>query len=269
MVRRNRERQSRPPAPDATVVARARLKLERHARIWSERPLTRAIYRDYHELVDAARSRVKGHDVEVGAGHGSFAEFRPSTIACDVVPCPWLDCAADAAGLPFADESLANVIMIDVLHHLSAPRAFFAGASEALAPGGRIIFIEPYVSPVSWLAWRFFHEEGIDTSADPLATEQAASAFTAYDPWDANIAIPTLLFWRHLKRFRELFPEFQVLRRERFDMLVMPLSGGFERRRWIPRVLVPAARVVERGLAPLAAFLAFRCLIVIEKTCQV
>ena len=86
------------------------------------------------------------------------------------------------------------------------------------------------------------------------------------DPWEANIAIPTLVFWRHREAFGRRFPELHVVRRQRLDMVVMPLSGGFERRRLIPLFLVPVARVLERVLAPLAPWLAFRCFLVIEKT---
>ncbi len=253
---------------DAARVAqdRARARLERHAAIWRMRPLTRDIYRRYHQTIDAARSTVPGADVEVGAGHGSFAEFRPGTVSCDIVPCPWLSCSADATRLPFADESLANIIMIDVLHHVARPIAFLKQTARVLAPGGRLILLEPYVSPVSSIAWRYFHDEHIDTHIDPLKERATAADAPEEDPWEANIAIPTLVFWRHLSTFRKRFPELRVIRRQRLDMIVMPLSGGFERRRLIPLFLIPVARALERVLAPLAPWLAFRCFLLIEKT---
>ena len=52
----------------------------------------------------------------------------------DVVGAPWHDreCSADA--LPFADGGLGALVLFDVLHHLTAPRAFFAEATRALGP---------------------------------------------------------------------------------------------------------------------------------------
>ena len=277
-----------------TTEDRARRRLEEHARIWDDRPLVRAIYRGYHEAIDSARSAAPGADVEIGAGHGSFAEFRPGTISCDIVPCPWLDCAADATSLPFADAALSNIIMVDVLHHIADPARFFTESTRVLAPGGRIIMIEPYVSPISYLAWRFFHDEDVDLEADPLDGQQTRSTNTdatrhedslrshadiharqsdetalgrtsSDDPWDANTAIPTLLFWRNISRFRNQFPQLSVITRRRFDYFLYPLSGGFERRPLIPRPLIPVARLLERALTPLQALLAFRCMITIEK----
>jgi len=244
---------------------RARERLERHAAIWSARPLLRQIYRRYHGTIDRARCSVAGSDIEIGAGHGSFAELRPNTVSCDIVPCPWLDCAADASRLPFADESLANIVMIDVLHHVDRPADFFDGAARALASGGRILLIEPYVSPVSWVAWHYFHNENIDIQARPLETDDSCEDLGASDPWEANVAVPTLLFWRDIEAFHRRFPVLSVIRRERFDSLLFPLSGGFEMRQWVPLSLAPVVRAVERLLTPFAPLLAFRCLVVIEK----
>ncbi|NLX12155.1 MAG: class I SAM-dependent methyltransferase [Phycisphaerales bacterium] len=243
----------------------ARRRLEQHAAIWRERPLLRRIYRGYHEMLNTALSAVEGPSIEVGAGHGSFAEFHRDILSCDIVPCPWLDCAADATRLPFAESSLANLVMIDVLHHLAAPARFFAEAERVLRPGGRILMIEPYVSPISWLAWNYFHDEDVDLRACPLSDAPAEPQADLKDPWTANTATPTLLFWRDLAEFRARFPRLSILRRTRFDLLLYPLSGGFERRQLVPQKLTPAVRGLERLLSPLSRGLAFRCFIVLQK----
>ena len=244
---------------------RARAKLELHAELWHDRPLTRDIYHGYHQAIALARSRVEGMDLELGSGHGSFARFAPGTVSCDVVPCSWLDCAADATRLPFHDASFANIIMIDVLHHLANPVEFFSEAQRALVPGGRILLLEPYVSPISWIAWRFFGEELIDTTVRPLTDEAPSPSVGTVDPWDANVAVPTLLFWREREAFHARFGDLSVISRRRFDLLLYPLSGGFEHRRLVPMWLVPFVRACERLLTPLAPLMAFRCFVVIEK----
>lgn len=254
-----------PQVGERAAQRRARERLERHAAIWGSRPLLRQIYQRYHQAIDRARCSVPGADIEIGAGHGSFVELRPKTVSCDIVPCPWLDCAADAGCLPFADESLANIIMVDVLHHIHRPARFFESASRALAPGGRILLIEPYVSPISWVAWRYFHHENIDTRAQLLRDDGEPDQLATRDPWEANIAVPTLLFWRDLRAFHRRCPALSVIRRERFDLLLFPLSGGFEMRQLVPLTLAPLVRAAERLLAPLTPILAFRCLVVIEK----
>ena len=243
----------------------SRERLNRRAEIWNKRPLVRDIYRGYHRLIRDSRSTIPGAAVELGAGHGSLADSWPGLITADVTPCPWLDCAVNACFLPFRNECLSNIVMLDVLHHLEEPRRFFSEAARTLAPGGRILMLEPYTSPISWIAWRYVHEEEVDLSVDPLKEGPRRGRDSAKDSWDANIAIPTLLFWRHLDAFRSRFPGLSVVRRERFDFLLYPLSGGFEQRRLVPSGLAGVVRACERFLTPLAWLLAFRCFIVIEK----
>ena len=245
----------------------ARERLDRRAALWRRRPLVRDIYRRYHAMIRAARSTVLGTAIELGAGHGNLAEHLPGVLSCDIIPCPWLDCAADAGRLPFRDAGLSNIIMIDVLHHVEEPRRFFREAARTLAPGGRILLVEPYASPISRIAWRRFHEEDFDMSARPLQDDPRPGDAALKDPWEANIAIPTLLFWREIEMFRAAFPRLAVTRRERFDLLLYPLSGGFERRQLVPSALAPVLRVGERLISPLAGLLAFRCFVVIEKVC--
>lgn len=247
------------PYPDA------RARLEHHADVWRDRPLIREIYAGYHAMIRSALSAVPGANIEVGAGHGSFSSSHRNILSCDLVPCPWLDCAADALDLPFREGSLSNIVMVDVLHHLVTPGRFFEQACRALAPGGRIVLLEPYTSPFSWIAWRFFHDEDIVLTADPLCDDPSAALRPGDDPWEANIAIPTLVFWRDLAKFRVRFPQLHIVRRDRLDMLVYPLSGGFEQQRMIPMKLVPLFNWVERRLSLLSPLLAFRCFVVLQK----
>jgi SAM-dependent methyltransferase len=51
--------------------------------------------------------------------------------------------AGDAAAVPVASGSMRLVLVRDVLHHLRAPELAVAEAVRVLAPGGRLIVIEP------------------------------------------------------------------------------------------------------------------------------
>ena len=58
--------------------------------------------------------------------------------------------------------------MFDVLHHLERPRLFFQEAERVLGPGGRVVMIEPAITPLSGLFYRNFHPEPVIMSAGPL-----------------------------------------------------------------------------------------------------
>lgn len=51
--------------------------------------------------------------------------------------------AADAMALPFRDGAFASVLVRDLLHHLPEPRRAMAEAARVLAPGGRLVLLEP------------------------------------------------------------------------------------------------------------------------------
>src|SRR4051812_19105576 len=168
--------------------------------------------------------------IEVGAGIGTLRESLPSVVATDVEPTPWSELVVDAQDLPYADASLANVVGVDVLHHVPRPMRVLAEVRRTLRLGGRLVLLEPYGSLVSTAAYRFAHHEDWDPGADPFAD----AAQSSDRPLDANGAIPTLLFFRRMDELRRRFPELRLVHRERLAMLAYPLSGGLTGRPLAP-----------------------------------
>jgi SAM-dependent methyltransferase len=231
-------------------------------RTWERRPALRSLYRAWYEQMVTRLAGPPGETVELGCGIGSFKEFYPAAIATDVQATPWAERLADAEQLPFEDGSLANLVMADVIHHLPHPTRLFAEAARTLRPGGRLIALEPYYSPVSGLAYRFAHHERADPRVDPFSGIAKSTA----DPLDANNALPTVLFWRQHVSFTERFPSLPIVERRRFALLAYPLSGGFTRRQLLPDRALQRLHSFERVLRPLAPLAGFRCLVVLERT---
>jgi SAM-dependent methyltransferase len=242
--------------------ARTLGRFEAHRRAWQANPALRALYAEWYGRVAAALPPPSlGPRVELGSGPGLAREFIPELELTDVVGAPWHDreCSADA--LPFPDGGVGALVLFDVLHHLTSPRAFFAEATRVLAPGGRIVLCEPYVSPLSYPIYRWFHEEPLDMKVDPLATHGADDR----DPFDSNQAIPTLMFGRARAAFAAAFPSLRLARVEHLAGPSYPASGGFSRGPLLPWPLWSALHRIERRLpAALARQIAFRMLVVLE-----
>jgi SAM-dependent methyltransferase len=246
---------------DAAAPFRART-LERfaeHRRAWDSNPSLRLLYRRWYERI-RDQLPAQGPWVELGSGPGFAREFIPQMQLTDLVQAPWHDRQVDAGALPFEDGSLGALVLFDVLHHLPAPARFLGEVVRVLRPGGRLVLCEPYVSPLSFPIYRFFHEERLDMKVDPLAETQAG------DPFDANQAIPTLLLEKHAAELARRFPELRLLRVERLAGVSYPASGGFSRGPLLPLVLWKALLAVEDRLPP-AVFRAigFRMLAVLER----
>lgn len=207
-------------------------------------------------------SSVAGATVELGSGIGRLADAVPDAVLTDVVPTPYVNVLADAEALPFADRSLANLLLLDVFHHLARPSRFLDEAVRTLASGGRVILLEPYCSPVSTLAYRHAHHEDVDLHVDAFADAPALAS----SPWTANQALPTLAFFRETQQLAGRWPELRLVERRRLTLFLWILSGGNSRRQLAPAWVYTPLAALERVLSPLCVFAAFRCLVVLERT---
>lgn len=235
--------------------------LYEHRELWEQKPVLRAIYSDYYSRIVAMCTA--GRTLEIGGGSGNLKGLLNDVISTDIVPMSWLDAAADAQALPFADACLANIVMVDVLHHIERPYRFISEARRVLHPGGRLVLLEPAITPVSWVFFKLFHPEPVRMNEDPL---RDGPLDKEREPFDANQAIPTLIFGRHRPRFDKMFPEFSVHHLERLSLLAYPMSGGF--RPWciIPKAAVGAVLALENLCAPLLGrAMAFRLFVVLTR----
>jgi SAM-dependent methyltransferase len=232
--------------------------LREHERAWEARPLLRRIYRDWFELLASRLSRVPGPTIELGSGIGQLRDAVPDLVTTDVESTPWADRVVDAEALPYGDGELANVVMLDVYHHLPRPAAFLDEARRALAPGGRVVMLEPYCSPLSSLAYRLHHER-LELDADGFAESDST------DPLDANLAQTTLAFYRQRDEYGRRWPELPLVEDRLLSLLVYPLSGGFTRRPLLPDAAYRPLSTVERALSALLPLAAFRCLVVLQR----
>jgi SAM-dependent methyltransferase len=236
--------------------------LEERRRIWESKEIIRRLYSKWYGLIKECLR--PGITLELGGGSGNLKDFLPETITSDIVFEPWLDAVMDAHAIPFKEESLDNIVLFDVLHHLMAPAGFFCEVERVLKPAGRAILMEPYVSWLSYPVYRFLHAEGMEWHTDPFLDESSKRK----EPFAGNQAVPTLLFEKYREKFLALFPRLSLIREQKLDSLIYPLSGGFHQLSLCPLFLWGFIEGVEGLLNPLARFLAFRLFIVLEKCTQ-
>jgi SAM-dependent methyltransferase len=254
-----------PPDLPQEMRERTLARFEEHRRAWQANPALRASYGGWYRRI---RAELPAHElgpwIEIGSGPGFAREFIPEMVLTDVVQAPWHQRRVSAESLPFARGEVGALVLFDVLHHLADPAIFFAEAVRVLRPGGRLVLMEPYVSPVSGVVYRLFHEEPVDMSVDPWAPPLPSSA---KDPFVSNQAIPTLIFGSDRgEKLAQRFPLLAVKRIERLAGFSYPATGGFSGRALLPFFLWRALHAVEEKLPDLAFRLfGFRLLVVLER----
>lgn len=208
--------------PDTTALRR---------QIISSKPFLKAIYDEWYQMLMSHLPEVDGRVLELGSGAGYLNHFIPSLIATEVFIVPGISLVADGRHLPFRDESLRAIVFTDVLHHIPDVRTFFAEACRCLVRGGRVLMIEPWVTPWSqFINTRFHHE--------PFRPDAEDWSFPASGPLSgANGAIPWILFVRDRKRFELEFPSLAIEQIHPFLPFRYLVSGGVSMRSLMPGFL--------------------------------
>ena len=200
--------------------------------------------------------------LEVGAGPGflsAHARERRKDLRCtasDLHPLPWNSVAADAGRLPLADGSVGAVVGLDVLHHFGRPSGFFREAARVLGADGRIVLVEPWITPLSWVIYRFFHQEDCRLSRRPVepVPGREGQLRRATPPcrgrWSAR---------RPESRWREL--GLSPPRVRRLNAFAYVLSLGFRPGSLLPRALASPAMALDRATSPLAPLTALRAVL--------
>ncbi len=240
-------------------------RLREHRRLWQSKPVLARVYAPWFEDLLALAphgSRV----LEVGAGPGFLGaaarESRPDLrwTSSDLHPAPWNDVAADAGRIPLADAAVDAVVGLDVLHHLSDPAAFFREAARVLRAGGRIALVEPWISPLSWVVYRFFHQEGCRLSVDAWRPFPGPDK----DSFEGDAAVPwKIVSETTASRWREL--GFLAPRTVRLNAFGYLLSLGFRPGSLLPSFLAGPMCALDRATRALAPLTALRAILVWEK----
>jgi SAM-dependent methyltransferase len=195
--------------------------------IWSK-PFLKAIYDEWYTILRTALPKGDGATLEIGSGGGFCSEFIPDLITSEILPCPGVRVVLDARQLPFANGSLRAIVMTNVLHHIPQVDRFLAEGSRCLQAGGKILMIEPWVTPWSRFTYKHFHHE-------PFDPEAADWSFPSSGPLSgANGAVPWIVFERDRAKFQSRFPELAIEQVRPFLPFRYLVSGGVSMRSLMP-----------------------------------
>jgi len=237
--------------------------IDKNQEYWKRKPLLRTLYKDFYRLISDHLSQLPdGKIVELGSGLGNIHDVIPECIRTDLFPNPWIDQIENAYKLSFADESVSDLILTDVFHHLKYPGTALHELHRVLRKGGRLIMLEPCISMLGLLVYGVLHDE-------PIAVTKEIEWF-APETWiPENIDFyaaqgnATRIFMSN--RYRLKLMNWQKVKTIRLSAIAYAASGGFSKPQLYPTALLPFIKRSEKILDLFPILFATRLLVILEK----
>jgi len=228
--------------------------------IIASKPFLKCIYDEWYRTLAHELPAGDGQVLELGSGAGYCERYIPGLITSEIFHCSRAKVVADAQQLPFADGSLRAIVMTDVFHHMPHAERFFAEAARCLRRGGKILMIEPWVTPWSRLVYTRLHHE-------PFRPEAEDWSFSSTGPLSgSNQTIPWIVFVRDRCKFESLFPELSIERIRPFMPFRYLVSGGVGLRNLMPGFTHAAWAGLEGMMESQMALLAMFAFVALQRS---
>ena len=200
--------------------------------------------------------------IELGSGVGFIKEFDQTIITSDVVFNQFTDKIIDGNQIPYKENQVNSIFGIFCFHHFKDPFNFLKDLEVKLKPGGLCILIEPYYGILANFIYKRIHEaEYFDEREDFNFKIQNKTAMEK-----ANQALSYIYFVKNKKKFKENFPQLEVVHTSIFgNYLRFLFSGGLNFRKILPDFFIRPIKLFEKILIPLKRVLGLHYLIVIRK----
>jgi SAM-dependent methyltransferase len=245
-------------------ISQHNLEIHENQSHWQRKPALQAVYRDFYQRISRwLAPQITGATLELGSGMGNIKEIIPHCLTSDLFPNPWLDRVENAYALDFGDAALANLILFDVFHHLEHPGPALAEMARAVAPGGRLIILEPGMGFLPRIVYRLFHHEPLGFG-QPIQWDAPAG----FDPHGRTYYAAQGNSWRVFmngEQSARLAPGWALVKVEPLPAWSWLLCGGLRGPQLYPDVALPLLQKLEQPLRLLPRLFASRLLVVLER----
>ena len=237
--------------------------IDKNQEYWNRKPLLRALYGDFYRLISNHLSGLSDSKIaELGSGLGNIHDVIPECIRTDLFPNPWIDQIENAYKLSFADESVSDLILTDVFHHLKYPGTALKELSRVLRQGGKVIMLEPCISALGLIVYGALHDE-------PIAITKKIEWFAPESWKPENIDFyaaqgnATRIFVSN--KFHANLKNWKRIQTIRLSAIAYAASGGYSKPQLYPTALLPFIKKLEKVLDLFPILYATRLLVILEK----
>lgn len=199
-----------------------------HRSLIKEKKFLKRLYEEWYAIfTKEIKGLPEGKLLELGSGGGFFKEICPEVICSDILELPSNDMCFSALDMPFSENELSGIFMIDTFHHIPDAEQFLKEVNRVLKPGGKLVMVEPMNSFFGRFIYRNFHHEPFD----PKGNWQIPSSGPLSG---ANGALPWIVFKRDIALFRAKFPNLALQGFKPHTPFRYLLSGGVSFKQIVP-----------------------------------
>jgi SAM-dependent methyltransferase len=230
---------------------------------WNKKPVLQEIYKQFYSLItQEINLKINGEIVELGSGIGNLKSSVPQAICTDLFDNPWIDKVENAYALSFGDNSVSNLILFDVFHHLQYPGNALREFYRVLNKKGRVIIFEPGMSLLGLIAYGVVHHEPIG-----LWNKICWDAPEHWQPNDGQYYAAQgnahrIFFGRS---YLKLLDRWQLVRKTKITSMAYLLSGGYGKKQLYPDSWFPFMQKMDKLFTLFKPVFTTRLLIVLEK----
>jgi SAM-dependent methyltransferase len=230
-----------------------------HRDLILQKPFLKRLYNDWYDVFIKKAKEIKtGKHLEIGSGGGFLKEVFPEVITSDILALPNVDMVFSAEVMPFKENELASIVMLNVFHHIPKPYLFLQEAQRTLVKGGKIIMTEPANSALGKFIYKRFHHEPFE--------ENGPREIKAGNPLsNSNQALPHIYFERDLELFKKEFPQLKINSIKYHSPFSYIISGGVSRSAMLPYFMYNFVKGIEWLFSPLSKQIGLFCTIEVEK----
>lgn len=230
---------------------------------WEKKPSLQKVYGHlYSDIAAQVDYQLPGVKLEVGSGMGNIKKLIPDCITSDLFPNPWLDRVESIYELSFSNNSVSNLILFDVWHHLEKPANALEEARRVLVPGGKLIIMEPAMSLLGQIVYGKCHHEplGFDIPLSPQLADMSQPDVNRY--FAAQSSAHRVFINREVP---ELLGGWNIESINQITSFAYWGTGGFSGPQLYPDSFYSLVRGIDKILGYIPSLFAARLLIILKK----